>query len=154
MAAAVAHERGHLDARDNLKRLLLRACPDLVAFSPASGAIEQEWARAAEVRADERASRGGRETALALAAGLVKVARMVPMSAAACPSARSHDGGDVEARVRHLVKGADGSVEPPARARAGVVLASAALGGSGVVLATQALPAVHELIEVAARLLR
>jgi beta-lactamase regulating signal transducer with metallopeptidase domain len=154
IAAAVAHERGHLDERDNVKRLLLRACPDLVAYSPASGAIEQEWARAAEVRADERASRGGRETALALAAGLLKVARMVPMTAGGLPVSALHDGGDVEARVRHLVKGADGSVEPPARARAVVVLASAALGGSGVVLATQALPAVHELIEVAARLLR
>ena len=34
IVAAVAHERGHLEARDNVKRLLLRACPDLVAFSP------------------------------------------------------------------------------------------------------------------------
>jgi Zn-dependent protease with chaperone function len=154
IAAAVAHERGHLDARDNAKRLLLRACPDLVAFFPASRAIEQEWARAAELRADERASRGGRETALALAAGLVKVARLVPMAAGGLPVSALHDGGDVETRVRHLVKGADGTVEPPARQRAVVLLAGAALGASGLALATQALPAVHELIEAAARLLR
>jgi Zn-dependent protease with chaperone function len=154
IAAAVAHERGHLDAHDNVKRLLLRACPDLLAFAPASRAIEQEWARAAEVRADEHAIREGRETALALAAGLVKVARLVPMAAGGLPVSALHDGGNVEARVRHLVAGNRAAVAAPARGRMAVLLAGAALGASGLALATRALPAVHELIEVAARLLR
>ena len=111
IAAAVAHERGHLEARDNVKRLLLRACPDLVAFSPLSRTLEQEWAQAAEALADESASRGGRATALALAAGLVKVARLVPAPADGLPVSALHDGGDVAARVRHLV------ADPVARPR-------------------------------------
>jgi len=154
IAAAVAHERGHLDASDNAKRLLLRACPDLVAFSPASRTIEQEWARAAEVRADERASRGDRAAALALAAGLLKVARLVPMAADGLPVSALHDGGDVEARVRHLVADAEGTVEASARERAALLLAAAALGAAGTLLATRALPAVHETIELAVRWLR
>jgi Zn-dependent protease with chaperone function len=56
IAAAMAHERSHLDTRDNVKRLLLRTCPDLVAFFPLSRTIEQEWAQAAEMLADERAA--------------------------------------------------------------------------------------------------
>jgi Zn-dependent protease with chaperone function len=154
IAAAMAHERGHLDGRDNVKRLLLCACPDLVAFTPVSRAIEQEWVRAAEMLADERASGGCRETALALAAGLVKVARLAPMTGGGLPVSALHDGDDVSARVRHLVADADRRVEGARRGRAFVILTGAVLGASGLALASQALPAVHELIEVGARLLR
>jgi Zn-dependent protease with chaperone function len=153
VAAAVAHERGHLEARDNVKRLLLRACPDLVAFSPLSRTLEQEWAQAAEALADQSASRDGRATALALAAGLVKVARLVPAPAGGLPVSALHDGGDVAARVRQLVADPVPSARP-APGKAMRTLAAAALAGLALTLAAQTLPAVHELIEVAARLLR
>ena len=153
IAAAVAHERGHLEARDNFKRLLLRACPDLVAFSPLSNTLEHEWAQAAEAQADERASRDGRATALALAAGLVKVARLMPAPLAGLPVSALHDGGDVAARVRQLI--ADPAASPPApRRKAMGTLAAAALAALALTVAAQTLPVVHELIEVAARLLR
>jgi Zn-dependent protease with chaperone function len=152
IAAAVAHERGHLESGDNVKRLLLRASPDLVAFSPVSRALEREWARAAEERADERASRDGRAAALALAASLLKVARLVPAAPEGLPVSALHDGGDVAARVRHLVADPSPSADPAPRMAlrivTGAALATFALAG-----ATRAWPAVHEMIEVAARLL-
>ena len=154
IAAAMAHERSHLDTRDNVKRLLLRTCPDLVAFFPLSRTIEQEWAQAAEMLADERASRGCRETALALAAGLVKVARLVPAEAGGLPVSALHDGGDVDARVRHLIADPHSPADGPRRGKAFALLAGAMAGTLALTLATQAWPVVHELIEVAARLLR
>lgn len=154
LAAAVAHECAHLEAADNVKRLLMRSCPDLAGLSAVSRAIEQEWSRASEARADERASGGCRETALALAASLVKVARLAPAAAGGLPVSALHDGGDVDVRVRRLVAvAADTTAVPPAAGtmalRAGVVL-----GAASLTLASQAWPAVHGLIEVAARLLR
>src|SRR5204863_179817 len=64
------------------------------------------WSRASEALADERASAGGGDTALALAAGLVKVARLTSSLPAHLPISALHDGGDVEARVRRLVTAA------------------------------------------------
>jgi Zn-dependent protease with chaperone function len=152
IAAAVAHERGHLEAGDNLTRLLLFACPDVVSFAPAARAIEQEWARAAEGRADERASRVSRATALALAASLVKVARLVPEPTPGLASAL-HDGGDVAARVQHLLADA-GRPEGAAPGKAIGIAAGLAVAAFLLALGGQALPGVHALIEVAARLLR
>jgi Zn-dependent protease with chaperone function len=154
LAAAVAHECAHLEAADNVKRLLLRSCPDLVGLTPVSRAIEQEWARASEARADERASRGCRETALALAAGLIKVARLAPAAAGGLPVSGLHDGGDVDVRVRRLVAPAEDPTAGPAAGGKIVMRAALVLGVVGLTLASQAWPAVHRLIEVAARLLR
>jgi Zn-dependent protease with chaperone function len=153
VAAAVFHERGHLEAGDNVKRLVLRASPDLVAFSPVARALEREWVRAAEERADERASREGRAAALALAASLVKVARLVPAGPEGLPVSALHDGGDVAARVRHLITETAGRPAEAARPATLRILGGAALATLAIAAATQAWPAVHEMIEVAARLL-
>ena len=150
LAAAVAHERSHLDAGDNLKRLIMRAAPDLLALLRASRTLEAEWAGAVESVADERAAGGHGERALALAAGLVKVARLAPSSDLALPVSALHDGGDVESRVRRLLAGPD--EETAARARVTWPL-WAGVAAVAVVLGT-ALPAVHQVIELAARLLR
>jgi hypothetical protein len=158
--AALAHERAHLAARDNLKRLAMASAPDLLRLFPASRALEGEWARAAEAMADARASAGDGDTALALAAGLVKVARLTARPAAGLPISALHDGGDVEARVRWLVNaaGADGHAAgpgAPARAHAApALLLGLPLVTAVVILTAQALPAVHRLVEVAVRLAR
>jgi Peptidase family M48 len=154
IAAAVAHERAHLVAGDNLKRLLMRACPDPPGLAAAARRLEAQWARAAEALADERASGGHRPTALALAAGLVKAARLAPAAANGLPVSALHDGGDVDDRVRRLV--ASGDVEAPGSGiRPGAALAlGAVLLAGGAAAAIQALPAAHALIEAAARLLR
>lgn len=154
LAAAVAHERAHLEAADNVKRLLMRSCPDLVGLSAVSRAIEQEWSRASEARADERASGGCREIALALAASLVKVARLAPAAAAGLPVSALHDGGDVDVRVRRLLAVAADTSTVPTTAGTMALRAGVVLGAASLTLASQAWPAVHGLIEVAARLLR
>jgi bla regulator protein blaR1 len=153
LAAAVAHEDAHLRAADNLKRLLIRSAPDLLVLSGASLAIEEEWGRAAEAIADERASGGDRDVALALAASLVKVARLAPAPTAGLPVSALHDGGDLEARVRRLVAGDDLPRHGATGGAKGALIA-AAVATAGIAGAVYALPAVHALIEVAARLLR
>src|SRR5256885_188542 len=57
VAAAIAHEGGHLAARDNFKRLLLRMCRDLLMIVPCGRSLDRAWAEAAESAADEHAAR-------------------------------------------------------------------------------------------------
>lgn len=76
--AAIAHETGHLAARDNFRRTLLRFCRDLLVF-PFGRTLDRNWAASAEAGADEYAAQtGGNLTAVNLAAALVKIARIVP----------------------------------------------------------------------------
>ena len=79
LGAAIAHERGHLIARDNLKRTLLRACRDLLTLIPFGRSFDRAWAQAAEAAADEDAARQNPERALNLASALVKIAKMIPV---------------------------------------------------------------------------
>ena len=140
--AAVDHERAHLGAGDNLKRMLIRSAPDVLGLCAASRGIEEAWGRTAEALADDDASAGRPQVALALAASLVKVARLSPPPAAGLPMSALHDGGDVEARVRRLVGSAGHAIGRPARATSAAalgVLAAAAL----VAVSGWALPAVH-----------
>ncbi|MBS1795750.1 MAG: M48 family metalloprotease [Acidobacteria bacterium] len=77
LAAALAHEKGHLAARDNFKRVLLRISRDLLVF-PFGKALERAWAATAETAADEFAAQSGRRAAVELASALVKIVRLVP----------------------------------------------------------------------------
>ncbi len=81
IAAAIRHEAGHLAMRDNLKRVLLRACRDALTIIPCGRSLDDAWAEAAEAAADEYAARAGAPVALDLAAALVKIARMIPQGA-------------------------------------------------------------------------
>jgi Zn-dependent protease with chaperone function len=79
IAAALSHELGHVSARDNLKRTLMRACRDALLVAPWSRRLERAWAAEAESAADEFAARaGGRAQAISLASALVKIARLMP----------------------------------------------------------------------------
>ncbi len=78
LAAAIAHECGHLAARDNLKRALLRVCRDVLMIFPCGRSLDRAWAETSEVAADEYAARLGGESALNLASALVKIARLIP----------------------------------------------------------------------------
>jgi len=109
LAAAIAHECGHLSAHDNLKRLLLRACRDVLMIVPCGRPLDQAWAAAAECAADEHAAQQSAETALNLASALVKIARLVPPGArASLPMAAFLVGIEatrgVKARVRRLLE--------------------------------------------------
>ena len=48
LAASVAHEVGHWRAWDNLKRLVMRAAPDLLTMTSTARDIERRWSAAAE----------------------------------------------------------------------------------------------------------
>ena len=77
LQAAIAHEYGHLAARDNFKRTLLRVSRDLLVF-PFGRSLDRAWSENAESAADEYAAQKGHLTAVSLAAALVKIARIVP----------------------------------------------------------------------------
>ena len=103
LLAASAHEVGHWRALDNLKRLAMRAAPDLLCTTAAARAIERRWVAAAEQVADRSAgeSAGAR---CALASALVKVARLTPPAVSiGDPISALVDGGDITARVQRLL---------------------------------------------------
>ncbi len=106
--AAIAHECGHLAARDNFKRTLLRICRDLLVF-PMGKLLDNAWAENAESAADEFAAQsGGNTTALNLAAALVKIAKIVPRNASPVMPLGAFliekQTADVTWRVRRLVQ--------------------------------------------------
>jgi Zn-dependent protease with chaperone function len=107
--SAIAHEAGHLNARDNLKRSLLRACGDVLLMIPCGRSVDRAWADTSESAADEYAAQTSSSAAINLAAALVKVARMVPKGArAAVPVAAflvgNEDDRGIKARVRRLLE--------------------------------------------------
>ena len=114
--AALAHECGHLAARDNLKRATLRACRDALTIVPAGRTLDRAWSESAEAAADEHAARGRDPlAALDLAAALVKIARLVPPGARpAMPAGAFLVGeaadGNLAWRVRRLTQMAEGNV--------------------------------------------
>lgn len=107
LAAAIAHEQGHLKARDNLKRGLLRACRDALML-PWGGSLDRSWSETAEAAADEYAARTSSQVALNLASALVRIARMVPAGGRAQIPVAAFLVGDemrgIKARVRRLIE--------------------------------------------------
>jgi Zn-dependent protease with chaperone function len=81
LAVALGHERAHRASRDNLKRLLILLAP---AIFPGLRALESAWIKCAEWAADDRAAEGDPDRSVALAAALVRVARL--QSGAATPA--------------------------------------------------------------------
>jgi Zn-dependent protease with chaperone function len=67
MQAAIRHELAHAQGRDNLKQLVVRFCN-----FPALSSLDQEWLRAAEAAADDRAATD-ESLAADLASALIKV---------------------------------------------------------------------------------
>lgn len=108
ISAAVAHENGHLAARDNLKRGLLQACRDALLIIPSGRLLDKAWSEASEEAADENAARQGNVVALDLASALVKLARKIPLGARPTMPAGVFLLGDeetkgIKSRVRRLI---------------------------------------------------
>lgn len=141
----VAHEAAHVSARDNLKLLLLLACPDVLAWTALGAALSERWRAAAEFAADQRATGDDPQKRVALASALIKVARLFDKGdrswhALAMPVALD----DVEGRVRQLLA--------PAHAAAATI--SKALMSFALLVPVAALPLyalVHEFIETLVR---
>ncbi|HTL20742.1 MAG TPA: M56 family metallopeptidase [Steroidobacteraceae bacterium] len=141
----VAHEAAHLSARDNLKLLLLLACPDALAWTELGAILSERWRSAAEFAADQRAAGDDPEKRLALASALIKVARLFAASHRARPELTMWVArDDVEGRVRRLLAPAEASSAKIGRA----------LVWSALLLPVAALPlyaVVHEVIEILVR---
>lgn len=116
LAAAVAHEAGHVTSRDNLKRSVLRTCGDLLIY-PIGGELDRCWSRSAEMAADEFVARaGGRRTALDLASALIKIGRM---TSAPLPNVTplgsfliDAHSNLLSARIERLLRMADSTTDP------------------------------------------
>ncbi|MEO7134941.1 MAG: M48 family metalloprotease [Vicinamibacterales bacterium] len=78
LRAIVSHERGHLHARDNMKRWLMACAPDALRWTPIHQEMCAAWHDAAEDAADDVATGGDEGARVNLATLLVKIARLAP----------------------------------------------------------------------------
>lgn len=100
----LAHEAAHMDARDNLKLLLLLTLPDALAWSTTGSALTEQWRAATELEADERASGADLRKRVALASALIKVARLSLASGRPRRASRASTPlSGLEHRVRRLL---------------------------------------------------
>jgi Zn-dependent protease with chaperone function len=111
LAAALAHEHGHLAARDNFKRSVMRISRAALLIIPCGRSLDRAWSEASESAADEHAAQESSLIALNLASALVRIARMIPkgqhqvLPAAVSPFLiGSEDTPGVKVRVRRLVE--------------------------------------------------
>jgi hypothetical protein len=143
LAAALRHERAHWTARDNLKRLCILLTPGILPFSGSSRTLERGWRKFAEWAADDRAAAGSARRSFALAAALVRVARM---------TADVGDTDQLAARVDRLLREAqpsspsEWSAGPrPILALSAILLMAASLAVA--ILQPAALYSVHAALE-------
>jgi Zn-dependent protease with chaperone function len=141
----VAHEAAHVSARDNLKLLLLLACPDALAWTALGAALSERWRTEAEFLADQHATGDDPHKRVALASALIKVARLLDTSqrvrhALTMPVALDN----VEERVRQLLAPAHATSATISKALVSVALLIP-------VVAIPLYPLIHELIETLVR---
>ncbi len=148
LRAVLDHERAHVDRRDNLKRWLVRSCPDLPWLGRLADRPRREWEEASEEAADDRATRRNGRVAADLASALVKVASLSPRGARLSVSAvallsESNLRGRVERLLSH-----DRSL-PSSRAPIGAIVArfTLALTVVAVLVSSSPLRAIHALLE-------
>lgn len=106
LAAILDHERGHIRRHDNARRMLLLALPDPLSWTRVGRAMDEGWHDAAEEVADEAPGEGrGDAGRVALAAALVRVAKMVPAGETLdeLPASALYRGEPLERRVRRLL---------------------------------------------------
>lgn len=158
LAAALAHERGHVEARDNLKRALLRAGQDALLFAPLGRSLSIAWARASELAADEFAASEDPSAALELASAIVKISRLIPAGVRPTLPAGAHllgeceDSDGLSRRVTNLLRFAGLREDRPklSRAHAGTVFTCAFwLGLSAACLFVATHPSVLKLTHAA-----
>ena len=110
LAAAIAHEYGHLAAQDNFKRSVMRISRAALLIIPCGRWLDRTWSEASESAADEHAAQKSSEVALDLASALVRIARMIPagqrhsLPAAVSGFLMSEDAPGVKVRVSRLVE--------------------------------------------------
>jgi len=125
---AIRHEVAHVRRRDNLKKLLLRAC----AF-PLLHELERAWIEAAEIQADDEAVRD-EQSALDLASALIKLSRLSPRAPAPALAMDLLTGNPsaVAARVERLLAWKPRVPSQPRGWYVGVPAALAAAAAAGL----------------------
>ena len=111
LGAALAHEYGHLAARDNFKRSIMRVSRAALLIIPCGRSLDRAWSEASESAADEYAAQKSSLVALNLASALVRIARMIPKgqrhilpASVSGFLANSNDARGVKGRVSRLVE--------------------------------------------------
>ena len=111
LAAAIAHEYGHLAARDNFKRSVMRVSRAALLLIPCGRSLDRAWSEASESAADEHAAQQSSLVALNLASALVRIAKMIPHgqrqimpAAVSAFLVGSEDSPGVKVRVRRLIE--------------------------------------------------
>jgi Zn-dependent protease with chaperone function len=145
LRAIVAHERRHLENRDNLRRAVMACLPDPLSITRFGTSLTTRWHEAAEEAADDAAGEQSPNGRCDLAAALLTVARLSAGQPAVClPASALYRGEDLERRVRRLV----GGPAPPPLPKASVLHRLA--GSTSLLIAGGlALHAMHEVVEAA-----
>lgn len=111
LAAAIAHEYGHLAAGDNFKRSVMRISRAALLLIPCGRSLDRAWSEASESAADEHAAQKSSLVALNLASALVRIAKMIPQgqhqimpAAVSAFLVGNEDAPGVKSRVRRLVE--------------------------------------------------
>lgn len=111
LAAAIAHEYGHLAAHDNFKRSVMRISRAALLLIPCGRSLDRAWSDASESAADEHAAQRSSLVALNLASALVRIAKMIPKgqqqimpASVSAFLAGNDDAPRVRVRVRRLVE--------------------------------------------------
>lgn len=160
LAASIAHENGHLLARDNLKRMLVNFCGELAWWVPGTSSLRAQWADAAELAADEFAAAGSGAQPLDLASALVKLARMTTAGTRPAMPAGAflvETAGDIlSQRVNWLVDVNPATIAGRARAARPFIALAALAAVSFVLLGIrfEILAQLHRLIEAVVHLLQ
>ena len=135
--AMLHHECAHVAKRDNLKRFLMRACPDFLGAD-----LDRAWARAAEEAADAAVVARNPRLSVELAQALIHVARLAPAPAVPALASTFYLGGSIESRVRRLIQ-----PEPAPRVRRGLGRAVAIATVIAAFLAIASAPTIHQVVE-------
>lgn len=149
--AILAHEQGHIEHRDNLRRTVLAVMPDLFGWLPPAARLVTAWRAACEEAADDEAARTGANGRLFLASALVKVARMAAGAriSPAMPASSFYCGENLDTRVRRLLQ--PGGVVTAGKR--GFLAAAGIVAGLAVVLVVS-LEALQETVEFAIHITR
>jgi Zn-dependent protease with chaperone function len=122
LAAILAHEKGHVDRWDNLRRALFTASPDLLAWTSIGPALRSAWRDATEEAADDAAAASSEEAGVHLADALIHVARIAQNCTTTAspafpptqlPASALYRGESIERRVRRLLAPAQTSAAAP-----------------------------------------
>jgi Zn-dependent protease with chaperone function len=150
LTTIVAHERGHLHSRDNLKRWLMACAPDALRWTRVHGEIAAAWHNAAEDAADDAATGAGASARVELAALIVKIARLSSVPAAQLATVSPFvEPATLNRRVRRLLDEHTGPGNPPST----TPWIAFAIAGAAAAALVAARPAVLEPIYLAAEAL-